>query len=152
LTDIPNSTRILAAGEPVRFDDGTVVHVKFDTRALKMIEDTFGSLGHMQDVLPDTDHPDRPLIDPVSRIVAIGLHRATKPDGTAYTPDDIIDGCGDFQALAEAMGAALNQALPKAKAPEAPATPTNGTAVSPGLSSTSQPPSPLVAAMTSSGV
>lgn len=148
---VTDGSRLLAAGHPVTLIDGRSVNVRFGFRGLLMLEEHFGSLSAVQNVI-ETDGEGNVIgkaFEPVARLISAGL----VSEGISY--DQALD-LLDPRHLAEyvvAVGAALTEALPAPAAADAgvdvgKATGRNGSL---GRTSTSSAPSASAAQTTTSG-
>lgn len=99
-------TRLLAQGAPLTLTDGRTVHVRYDMRALVLIEQHFGSTTHMAVQLSD---PAGKKFTALVHALACGLTR----EGLDY--DALLDLLhpSDVDSYDEAMEAAWNEAFPE---------------------------------------
>jgi hypothetical protein len=136
------SDRILAPGVPITLADGREVHLRYGMRALKALEDEFGGLGAVEDVL-DTDGRGK-MIGPIMSMLAAGLGHES------LTADDLLDLTvpSALVVYGEAVAEAFSQAFPSSTQGKAPS---EETVDSPGETSTSSPPSGTAAATPPSG-
>lgn len=145
---VTDSDRILAAGKPLILADGRTVTLRFGLRAIKMIEDSFGSLGAIEEIFATDDNgvPKGKVVGPLVEVLAAGLSHEK------LTADELLDllDLGELNAYMAAALAAVGEALP-ASGDTPPKAPDNLASVSPGASSTTPAPFVSVAATNSSG-
>lgn len=135
---VKDSDRILAAGVPVVLA-GREMRLRFGLRALKLLEDKFGSL----QVIEQLTNGDGKVIGPLCTIIAAGLSHE------GVTEDDILDNVspGEIQTLMDAAAVALAEAFPDTEGKAEAAAP----AASPGIPGTGSRPAATAEAMTVSG-
>lgn len=136
------SDRVLAAGVPIELSDGRQVTLRYGNRALKLLEDRFGGLGAVQDIV--SSDGTGPVIGPLMDLLAAGLVRE------GLSADDLLDltDPSDIESYVDAIARALEQAFPEKKVGKAGANPTGPFL---GQTSTTSPPVDTAAAMVSSG-
>lgn len=126
-----DSDRILAAGIPFTLIDGREVRLRYTMRSLKMLEDEFDSLTKVETVLSGDE--DSKKIGPLMSVLAAGLIHEN------LSAESLLDltNPSQLQDYADLIGKAFNEAFPESsgKAEEVP--------VSPGVTGTSSPPSPV---------
>lgn len=148
------SDRILAAGNPVTFLDGKTYNVRFSMRAMKAVEDKYGSIPQLFRTLQASEL----MFGPVAELLTIALA------GEGVTEDYIYDQ-GDPKLARVYADAALNalvEAMPDTSTTadaEEPTDPTPAVTAppttnghSPGPLSTTSSQSVSVEQMTPSGV
>lgn len=143
-----DAQRIAAAGYPITLTDGRRARVRFGLRALKLLEERYGSLVGIAESLremvgDDADHAK--MIAPTWDLLEAGLlHLRLEPED--------LDALLDPNRLAEyteAVARAFREAMPAGKAEAAAvatavaAPPTPTTEASTGPASTGSGPSPL---------
>ena len=136
-------TRLLAQGAPLTLTDGRTVNVRYDMRALVLIEQHFGSTTAMAVELSD---PTGKKFTALIHALACGLTH----EGLDY--DALLDLLHPSQVeeYDQAMEAAWDEAFPPAEEPDPNLA--GETQSSPGSDGIGTPPSTSVAAMASSGV
>lgn len=138
-----DSDRLLGAGKTVVFIDGSTHTLRFGFRALKILEDDFGSVSGVGAALSNNA-----VFGTIARVMAAGLAHEH------LSFDDLLDRL-DPQRLADYTQSsidALTEALPQVAVDPTQKTPSQQvTTVFPGLTSTTPLPFGLVAATTSSG-
>lgn len=134
--------RLLAQGAPLTLTDGRMVNVRYDMRALVLIEQHFGSTTAMAVELSD---PTGRKFTALVHALACGLTH----EGLDY--DALLDLLHPSQvdAYDEAMEKAWDEAFPPAEEPDPNL---SGEANSPGSVGTETPRSTSDAPMVSSGV
>lgn len=147
---ITDSDRILAAGIPITVD-GEERRLRYSFRALKVLEDHFGSLGAAVDaiarVLNDGMNGERIIVD-LAVLVAAGLDD---------DPDTILDrlaGSDSWMIVRDAAVACTDawiEAFPQAVTVEPGKAGEPAETASTGGTSTTSPPSPADAQMATSG-
>lgn len=135
--------RLLAQGAPITLADGREARVRFDFRALVLVEEQFGSIVAMAQRLND---PKDKKYSFFAKALACALHREDGLDEDALI--DLLDPA-QMSDYDEALQIAWEQAFPKPA--ESDPNPDGETTDSPGSSTTTAPPSASVAAMASSG-
>lgn len=100
------SDRILAPGVPITLTDGREVRVRYGMRALKMLEDEFGGLGAVEDVLDGNGK----MIGPIVMMLAAGLSHEH------ISADELLDltDPAELASYGDAVSAAFGQAFPQA--------------------------------------
>lgn len=146
---VTDGSRLLAAGHPITLIDGRSVNVRFGFRGLLMLEEQFGSLGSVQNIIRTDEQGNivGKAFDPLARLVAAGLAH----EGLSY--DDLLDLLDPrfLTEYMEAVGKAIEEGLPAPAASGADVGKANGRNGSPGKTSTSSGPSASAAPTTSSG-
>lgn len=141
------SDRILAAGAPVTLADGRVLHLRYTFRALKVIEDRYGSLDGTVKAMGMDDQGrvhGRYFTTIIDMLYAGLLHTGISEDELYELADP-----ARVEEYDEAVNVALAQALARPGGKEGPTTGSpNG---SPGQTSTTPPPSDMAEQTSSSG-
>jgi hypothetical protein len=142
---VTDADRLLADGEPVTIA-GHAFHVRFTPRSFKLLEDRYGAILNVGELLNRISTGDGALFGPIFHILSLGLRHETV-DGQPVTEDWLLDN-GDAREITVYAVAALDalmEALPAAAVTEGPNPNLQGTnGVSPGASpgsSSSTPPS-----------
>lgn len=143
---ITDADRLVAAGRPITLADGSIVRLRFGFRGLLALEESFGSLTAVEEILSQVAEGKGKLLDPLVRLLAAGL----VSEGLGF--DAVADrlDIARLESYVEALVVALEEALPAAKVGKGATAvvPTNGSL---GPTSTTSPPSGSIEATTSSG-
>jgi hypothetical protein len=145
-----DAARLQARGQTITLMDGTEAKLLYAFRGLALLEDEFGSLQAVQELvkLDDDGLPVGKVIGPLSKLLGAGLVHL------GYTLDQAIDllDSARMQEYFTAASAALEEALPRPEAvgkAELAAVP--APSESTGPSPTTSPPPEWAGATTSSG-
>ncbi len=150
MSNVTDSDRLLAQGAVVHLTDGREVPLRYNMRALKMLEDRFGTIEGVNTAIPvdDEGRPTGKVFGPMLDLLIPGLLH------TGLSEDELID-LLDPKRLDEygtALGAAMAEAFPAPKSAQGngagPAGVANG---SPGPSSTGPQPVTTAVPTESSG-
>ena len=137
-----DSDRLLAAGRSITFLDGSTHTLHFGFRALKLIEDDFGSIAAVSRSLDD-----QAMFGTVARVLTAGLSHEHR------SMDELLD-LLDVQRLNEYTKAtieALTEALPSVAVDPTRPTLRQRNGKSPGLTTTTSRPFVSVEVTTPSG-
>lgn len=138
-----DADRLLAEGVPLTLTDGREVYLRYGMRALKMLEDKFGSLEVAQNALGGGGKMIGPLMDLLSAGLA---HEGISADELL----DLVDPYS-LEKYTELLIAAFDQAFPASSGKGGAVAKTNGTNGSSGRSSTTSARSRSAGRTTSSG-
>lgn len=142
--------RLRAAGIPIVLLDGEAHVVRFDMAALVALEEQFGSLGAVQDLLTNLDE-HKAVFGPMLDLLAAGLANEGMTRQRLLS-EELVD-AADLDAVATAVGKAFAQAFPDAakKVASGEAEAATPTPPAPGTTGTTSGPSPSDDATPSSG-
>lgn len=107
------AARAANLGVPIELTDGRQITLRYTMRGLARIEETVGPLGMIQDALSGTD---KPMIRPLVNMIAAGI---TEPGLDTERLLDLLD-ITLIDQYADAIGSALEVALPAPKNPQSP--------------------------------
>jgi hypothetical protein len=107
------AARAANSGVPIELTDGRRVILRYTMRGLARIEETVGPLGMIQDALSGTT---KPMIRPLVNMIAAGIN---EPGMDTERLMDLLD-ITRIDEYADAIGTALEVALPAPKDPQSP--------------------------------
>jgi hypothetical protein len=109
-----DSDRILAEGAPITLSDGRAVRLKYGMRALKRLEDTYGSTIAIDTAVQDVLNAKGKLLTTLSTLMLAGLMHEPPLNGEGTLTEDAIEELFDLKRVGEyalAVSNAFQQAF-----------------------------------------
>jgi hypothetical protein len=130
--------RLKATGIPVVAMDGTQYRIIYDMDAIGQLEEDFGSLGGMQDLLNEmfSDKENTKFVQPMTKMIRAGLMHDVNAQSAMFDMDDFAS---NMSQVITAMRLYFPKEVKGTKLPTVVTPPT--TSDSPGISSITQQPS-----------